>query len=97
LSTWDFGGFFAFLIAILFQFTFIVSKDYQDACPSNKEITAKIPRGMEVEKNPDALKEKTRLLDSENKDMVKIVQGYRFYPDGSRALWDLNFGVDKLS
>jgi len=27
--------------------------------------------------------------------MVKMMGGYRFYPDGWRALWDLNFGVGK--
>jgi len=36
-----------------------------------------------------------RLLDPRNQDAVKIVQGHRFYPDGWRALWDLNFGVGK--
>jgi len=36
-----------------------------------------------------------RLLDPRNQDAVKVIQGYRFYPDGWRALWDLNFGVEQ--
>lgn len=36
-----------------------------------------------------------RLLDPKNQDAVKIIEGHRIYPDGWRALWDLNFGVEK--
>jgi len=97
LISFGFGGYFAFVIAILFHFALIVTKDYKKFSPTNKEIIAKIPPRIveELEENADALEEKSRLVDSENNDMVKMVEGYRFYPDGWRALWDVNFGVGK--
>jgi len=80
--------------AILSQFAFVVCKGYHEFTGALFEDETTL-NNTKLPDNPAASKEKARLLDSENQDSVKIIGGHKFFRDGNRALWDLNFGVEK--
>jgi len=80
--------------AILSQFAFVICKGYHEFMVAllKKKNT---PCDAELMDNPAASKEKSRLLDPKSQDLIKIIEGFKFFDDGNRALWDLNFGVEK--
>jgi len=86
-------GFFPVVIAIISQLAFILYKGSQEDSVSNN---SKDGYGDFVENsNEFALKEKLRLADSANQDVIKIIRGYKFHSNDCCALADVSFGVEK--
>jgi len=48
-----------------------------------------------IDLNNFITQEKARLNAENNQDMVKILGGEKYYPNNSKILWNLNFGVEK--
>jgi len=86
-------GFLVPAFGILFQFILLMNKDPHT---STQTFAWKhMFKSHQRTENPDTSQEKSRLLNPDNKDAVRIIQGYKFYPDDWQALQDLNFGMEK--